>query len=239
MIYILVMEENMSKNGFTLSEILITLGVIGVVAAMTLPTLIKNYKYKVLESQLKKGYSTVSQALLMMYADTGIDINYQNYPSFSFYPAFIKYLRINKSSISNILRRDGSYMSLDYMNYNNTAEANAALFDEGQMILNDNMAIYIQNSDIGNYGLFITIDVNGLNTKPNRWGHDLFSFRVENNGKLTPMADPNGTDKYRDKSAYCSKTSTAQENGIACAYYAINNICPDDSSKSYWSCLPR
>ena len=45
---LLAFEENMSQIkkifGFTLAEVLITLGIIGVVAAMTLPTLIQNYK---------------------------------------------------------------------------------------------------------------------------------------------------------------------------------------------------
>lgn len=34
------------KNGFTLAEVLITLGIIGVVAAMTLPVLIQKHKMK-------------------------------------------------------------------------------------------------------------------------------------------------------------------------------------------------
>ncbi len=36
------------KNGFTLAEVLITLGIIGIVAAMTMPALIANYQKKVL-----------------------------------------------------------------------------------------------------------------------------------------------------------------------------------------------
>lgn len=40
------------KSAFTLAEVLITLGVIGVVAAMTIPTLIHNYKAK----EMRKGY---------------------------------------------------------------------------------------------------------------------------------------------------------------------------------------
>ena len=35
-----------NKKGFTLAEVLITLGIIGVVAAMTMPSLINNYKDK-------------------------------------------------------------------------------------------------------------------------------------------------------------------------------------------------
>lgn len=45
------------KNGFTLAEVLITLGIIGVVAAMTMPTLIQKNQDKELISRIKKTYS--------------------------------------------------------------------------------------------------------------------------------------------------------------------------------------
>ena len=47
---------------FTLAEVLITLGIIGVVAAMTMPTLIANYQKQVATTRLKKFYTTYSQA---------------------------------------------------------------------------------------------------------------------------------------------------------------------------------
>ena len=57
---------NLMKNkGFTMAEVLITLGIIGVVAAMTLPTLINNNRNKALETGLKRSYSVLSQALDM------------------------------------------------------------------------------------------------------------------------------------------------------------------------------
>ena len=46
--------------GFTLAEVLITLGIIGVVAAMTMPTLMTNYQKKSTATQLKKTYATIS-----------------------------------------------------------------------------------------------------------------------------------------------------------------------------------
>jgi prepilin-type N-terminal cleavage/methylation domain-containing protein len=52
----------MRQRAFTLAEVLITLGIIGVVAAITLPTLIENYQTKVTVNKLKKVYSTLSQA---------------------------------------------------------------------------------------------------------------------------------------------------------------------------------
>lgn len=54
---------NKRRIGFTLAEVLITLGVIGVVAAFTVPTLINNYKEKVTVTKVKKFYLTMSQAV--------------------------------------------------------------------------------------------------------------------------------------------------------------------------------
>ncbi len=52
----------MKNLGFTLAEALITLGIIGVVAAMTVPVLISNTNGAKYRSQLKKTYSTLNQA---------------------------------------------------------------------------------------------------------------------------------------------------------------------------------
>ncbi|HNW26534.1 MAG TPA: type II secretion system protein [Candidatus Gastranaerophilaceae bacterium] len=54
---------NLRKKGFTLAEVLITLGIIGVVAAITIPTLMSNTGEKRLTSQFMKSYSSVTQAL--------------------------------------------------------------------------------------------------------------------------------------------------------------------------------
>ena len=51
------------KLAFTLAEVLITLGIIGVVAAITIPVLISNYQKKQLETQIKATYSTIQQTL--------------------------------------------------------------------------------------------------------------------------------------------------------------------------------
>ncbi len=62
---------NSSGEGFTLAEVLITLGIIGVVAAMTLPTLIQNHNKKVVETRLMKFYSTMNQAIQLAEVDYG------------------------------------------------------------------------------------------------------------------------------------------------------------------------
>ena len=80
----------MNKKGFTLAEVLITLGIIGVVAALTLPTVISHHNKKVVETRLAKFYSVMNQAIQRSIVDNdepehwitdreildGSDINY-------------------------------------------------------------------------------------------------------------------------------------------------------------------
>ena len=56
---------SLPKVAFTLAEVLITLGIIGVVAALTIPTLIEKHREQVTVNKVKKFYSTVSQAFLL------------------------------------------------------------------------------------------------------------------------------------------------------------------------------
>lgn len=62
----------MKRFAFTLAEVLITLGIIGVVAAMTLPVLIENHQKKVVASKLAKFYSIMSQAAYSWADEEGI-----------------------------------------------------------------------------------------------------------------------------------------------------------------------
>ena len=56
---------------FTLAEVLITLGIIGVVAAMTIPTLIQSYNKRTIETKLKKIHSVMNQVILLSEIDNG------------------------------------------------------------------------------------------------------------------------------------------------------------------------
>lgn len=69
----------LNKAGFTLAEVLITLGIVGIVAAMTLPVVIKKYKRHVVEVKLEKFYSIMNQAInlsIAQYGDIPIEFQY-------------------------------------------------------------------------------------------------------------------------------------------------------------------
>lgn len=64
-------DETLKKSAFTLAEVLITLGIIGVVAAMTIPTLIANYQKKSAVTKLQKAISVLNQAYRLSVAENG------------------------------------------------------------------------------------------------------------------------------------------------------------------------
>ncbi len=68
----------MIKKGFTLAEVLITLGIIGVVSALTIPTLIANHQKEVVATSLRKAYAELNLALQMAISDYG-DISTWDY----------------------------------------------------------------------------------------------------------------------------------------------------------------
>lgn len=69
--------------------------------------------------------------------------------------------------------------------------------------------------------LFISVDVNGMNKKPNVFGRDLFTFEITPEGKLLPMGAEGTT--YTDTDKYCSKNSNDRLNGIACTAKALSD----------------
>lgn len=59
------------RKAFTLAEVLITLGLIGVVAALTIPNVTSYYRKKIVETRLAKFYSNINQAVQMSEKDNG------------------------------------------------------------------------------------------------------------------------------------------------------------------------
>ena len=66
-------SDNKRKFGFTLAEVLITLGIIGVVSVLTIPNIISNYQKKVYVTQLQKGYAQLQQVFDMAMADDEVE----------------------------------------------------------------------------------------------------------------------------------------------------------------------
>ena len=71
----------MKKIGFTLAEVLMTLGIIGIVAAMTIPTLVSDFQKRALAGQFKKSYANMTQVLKLAIVDMGYQPRCGYWPS--------------------------------------------------------------------------------------------------------------------------------------------------------------
>ncbi len=176
-----------NKAAFTLAEVLITLGIIGVVAAMTIPNLITSYKIKAIHTKLLKSYSVIKQIDMMMKSD---DLDAEMYMSNSNTPysnVFIKYLTGATNCGSGYKNRCFSVWDT-YIN----SRMSPALIDDGCLIGIDGVVYMFENMYASNSSdslLWITVDINGYKTKPNEMGIDLFTFEYVNNS-FKPLGAP-------------------------------------------------
>ena len=225
----LTIHHSPKRIAFTLAEVLITLGIIGVVAALTMPTVINNVQGKQLQIALKKGYSIISQAFELMQADIGGNILPEDYiVSRSFAKEYKEYfVKALYARHSGLVSKDFDVEEINnamakYKNYTQQRPLILNFFDDGQFVLSDGTLILINDSG----PMLISIDVNGMNKGPNVYGRDLFSFEITNAGKLLPVG-AKGTIDWP-----CSKSSTSYYNGGGCAYYAITD--PNYFKKRYY-----
>lgn len=212
-------------NGFTLAEVLITLGIIVVVAAITIPGLMVNYKAHRFRSQFLKSYSTLQQVIREMVADD-VSLDNADYPVNTFYKTFMKYLSgatdcglgYGKNAPCVQTRDTSLYDYKTYKNYNRKATAMMRYFDDGQIAMQDGTLLLFENQYVGGQ-IFISVDLNGFNNPPNQWGYDLFTFQLIDN-ELRPMG--NSKTKYKSDN-YCNLSNNSGYNGIACTQVAIDD----------------
>lgn len=223
----------MKREAFTLAEVLITLGIIGVVTALTLPTLITNIKYAEIQASLKKNYSLIQQALLKMNEEYGyqIDGTYKWGNVGAFKRDFSKYFQIGKDCGNAFNYNQYCFHpstndnKKKYRTFNGSQEISeiiisSSIIDDGQFMTTDGSLYLFENAG-GAGGIFISIDTNSIKKGPNKLGHDLFTFQLTNKGKLVPMGGE-GT-RYTDDSLYCSKDSQSSLNGVGCTAKALND----------------
>ena len=191
---------------FTLAEVLITLGIIGVVAALTLPTLIANYKEKELIVKTKKSYSDIQNAIQLAQQENG-DIG-DNTALFNFSDGyskalenFSKYFKGAKFCKNREQCKDFYYdISYAVPTYGSSGAIKKYNTGWSKIVLSSgavlNFAELIPNCDYvrletyydkdGNptqrynhvkYCAIIYFDVNGSKA-PNLFGKDVFSARI-------------------------------------------------------------
>ena len=210
-----------SLAAFTLAEVLITLGIIGVVAAITMPTLINNYQKKAAVTAAKKAYSTLSQAYTQLVNDNGeglsvCSINNSECLGKLFAPYLKSLNGSGKLYTPSSEKAEGCWEDNDIGMVNETHYCFSAVdgisydFDMEYQEANKKQAL-------------IYVDINGLK-RPNKFGKDRFAFIVLNS-ILLPAKDLLGEDYYtsaptcNDGKAY-NNGSTAYPNA-GCTYKYI------------------
>lgn len=215
-------HHSFKKAAFTLAEVLITLGIIGVVAAMTMPSLIQNYQEKATVTKLKKCYSLVSQAYVSILNDEGGSDTLQAGDDLEMMEKFGKYLKYqktcgrNKGCFPNV-----TYKSVTGNGYNkwedDTTDRSRAILTDGTLIMFNKSAMWGGNE--GNY-LYaqIYVDINGFKG-PNQLGRDFFYFYISPE-KIVPAGAKALEEKNEDQKF---TKNCIQQNGYACAAWVIYN----------------
>lgn len=226
---------NILKNriAFTLAEVLITLGIIGIVAAMTIPTLINNSQNSGFKSGWKKEYSIATQIVTGMIGNNQMPFatpdDFVN--EFANSLSYIK--KCADSAAEGCWHADGQWYTLygAAMSggfFGNVNEPGFILKDGSYMVLvlqnshyaaspPDQPAAYI--FALNPYTVFGYVDVNGA-TKPNKMGYDIYGFHVYGN-KIQPAGAPGSG--YANQSTFCNRTQNGSVSlyGIGCSYMVI------------------
>ncbi|MBP7212304.1 type II secretion system protein [bacterium] len=217
----------MGKKAFTLAEVLITLGIIGVVAALTIPTLMQKTEERETVSKLKKVYSTLQNAYSRAINDEGElsdwgTITDTAASSDLVLQKFVPYLNVLKNCGTTDFScfYTGTYSTFKGSSFSGSnAQYNiiGTISEVSRILLSDGTSVAF---DVWNgqafVGVFI-VDINGKK-KPNSIGRDTFIFEVFNNGKILPAGYPNdpSTSKFT-----CSYDDTSVRNGQGCAAWVL------------------
>lgn len=186
---------NLKFFAFTLAEVLITLGIIGIVAAMTIPTIISNSEKQSTVSKVKEAYSILSQATQQINNDCGGDISgcitsptatsdNDNTARAEVANLYKDKLSIAKECPTTSIK--GCFADVTYNYLNNTPWNNlttSGSFNNSRMVLKNGMVIAFVWAGLPAYlpyYFWIYVDINGPQN-PNQWGKDTFQFYYDIN----------------------------------------------------------
>ena len=232
-LYAVAVRNDNRARAFTLAEVLITLVIIGVVAALTIPNLLAKHDEQQTVAKLKKTYAALVTAQRLSIAETGEDYDKKIHP----YNAFRKYFKTAKNCEKT---GTGCFATSDeYKTLGGKVQSEVLkILDIGgwtnKIILDDGVAIafvpvsYGYVVDSNNLTVpYIVVDVNGIKP-PNIFGRDTFMFVVLPN-KIVPMGIGFNEPGHTCRASYCEKRDCSikakyingNTNGIACTNWVI------------------
>ncbi len=210
---------------FTLAEVLITLGIIGVVAALTIPSVINKYREKEYVTRLKVVYSTLNQALLMAINENGTvnewGITFDENGGKIIADKLLSYV---KSVQSCSLKQNGintcfadSYKRLDNSSFTLTRTGGGSFrLANGQSVhIYSHYGSCINNPE--DLCAYVVTDING-NRNPNVLGKDTFYFALYKD-KFIPLGQQNRS--FVDR--IYSFENDCYDDGIGCTAWVVFN----------------
>lgn len=206
-------EQN---RAFTLAEVLITLTIIGVVSAMTIPNLLKNTNDSEYKAAWKKIFSEISQASTSVVDSYGGNIKGLSVTDTNIRDEYAKYLSVIKKCDNGF--NDGC--RAEYYNY--LSGSTKVNWHNGQptLILKNGASTtfyYTNTCNIAGLSTCIQmyIDVNGPKP-PNTFGKDVYGLDVDQRGRTIPWGVTDGSGSTSDHA--CDKNNS----GIACSSVYLN-----------------
>lgn len=215
-------------NAFTLAEVLITLGIIGIIAALTIPTLFADFQEKQTVAQLKKTYSLISQVYSQVIQDNGAPNTWSITSEDDVAAYFIPYFNTSKTC-KNVSQN--CYVLMGYSNANPTdlrkkfanRSSSQIRLQDGTILSFDSQLSLASGTTCtawSGYCFSITADINGIKP-PNRFGVDVFTFEAFST-KIKPRGASQTTSTNGD---LCNPTgdtgSAGWFNGSSCGNWVL------------------
>lgn len=178
-----------------MAEVLITLGIIGIIAAMTFPALYGKYQMKTFEVAFKKQYSTIQNAINAITAEYGINACYIYFPKGTIAyqqrdedcalleEHLISMLNLNEydDAIKDKYAKRAQILAEGGSSINWACSYDYAVDRADVYISNDGTIFMFRIADSG-FPKLVVIDVNG-EQKPNKWGYDVFFMGFSNHNQ--------------------------------------------------------
>ncbi len=201
---------------FTLSEVLVTLSIIGVISALTVPTLMNSYQRKTQVVQLRKVINDVANAIDMYITEEGkTKFSATPYYKNSINSIVTQKLKYVKSCAANTT---GCFASENYLPI---GSGNGAAFQCGgtSYLLANSAAICLTKNNNGI--ITVNVDTNGPDG-PNIGGRDMFEFYINSTGEI----------RYCSTGGITGSTCDTEKNG--CTGSAIGKGCAGKLADNAW-----
>lgn len=180
------------KFGFTLTEVLITLSIVGVISAMTVPTLMNKYQKEAQAVQIRKASQEFANAIDMYITAEGKT----TLAATGIFDDVDEFIEDNFKTTNTCNANDTSCFAASYRSIDNTKNSAVGCGGKSYTLANSAsicVTAFKQNQSfvpggpvlqlIGRPYLKVVMDTNG-SEKPNIGGRDIFTFYINKKGEI-------------------------------------------------------